>query len=134
MARTGCSVVGIDVNADLIEVAKEHAKLDTSLSNLTYILEDVEDHCNNNPQKYDAIVSNFVLEHINEVELFLTSCMACLKPGGSIFVSTLGQTWLGWLAGIILPEYILGKIPRGAHDWKKFVAIEDTEKMLATGK
>ncbi|KAF5300921.1 hypothetical protein FQR65_LT09084 [Abscondita terminalis] len=130
IAKLGCNMTGIDINPQLIEVAKHHATLDSSLINLNYQLEAVEDHALNHPKKYDVVVANFVLEHVYEQELFLRTCIKCLRAGGSLITSSIGQTWMGWFFGIIVPEFILKKIPAGMHEWDKFINIEQTEQIL----
>ncbi|KAK4884264.1 hypothetical protein RN001_000535 [Aquatica leii] len=126
----GCNLTAIDINSELIEVAKHHATLNPSLTNINYRLEAVEDHVLQNTKKYDVVITNFVLEHVQDQELFLRICIKCLRPGGSLIVSSIGQTWMGWFFGIILPEFILSKIPRGMHEYDKFITIEETQKLL----
>ncbi|KAF5271288.1 hypothetical protein FQR65_LT05303 [Abscondita terminalis] len=92
-AKAGATVVGVDVNSNMIDLAKKHASISsTPMPTLTYVWESIEDHAKTNFEKYDVVISNFVLEHINEVEIYLKACADCLKPGGLIFVSTIGQT------------------------------------------
>ncbi|KAF2905556.1 hypothetical protein ILUMI_00623 [Ignelater luminosus] len=130
LAALGCAVVGIDLGSDSINIAKSHATLNPSLTNISYFCESVEDHAKHNPEKYDAIVASEVIEHVNEPELFLEHCTKCLKPGGSIFITTFNKTWSSWLLGIIFAEYIWGFIPRGTHTWDKFFDPKDIEVML----
>lgn len=105
-----------------------------SLTNISYLCESVEDHAKHNYETYDAVVASEVIEHVNEPEIFLENCIKCLKPGGSIFITTLNKTWSSWLFGIVLAQYIWGFIPRGTHDWKKFLDPKDVEKMLENCK
>lgn len=78
--------------------------------NLTYRTELIQDHAKENPEKYDAVVASDVLEHVPDKELFLESCVKALKPGGSIFITTLNRTWTSWFFGIIWAEFILRQV------------------------
>ncbi|KAK4884119.1 hypothetical protein RN001_000390 [Aquatica leii] len=130
-AELGATVVGLDVISSLIEVAKKHASSYLkSTHNINYLLEAVEEHAKTNCGNYDAVISNFVVEHINDVEIYLKACAKCVKPGGLIFVSTIGQTIMGWLLGITLPENVFNLFPKGSHEYAKFVNFSDTEKIL----
>jgi len=131
LARLGGNMTGIDASPELIEQANHHAKLDPSLSNnLTYSLVTVEDHATANHEKYDAVIASEVLEHVNEKQVFVTACVKCLKPGGSIFITTLNKTMASWIGGIVFAENILNIVPRGTHEWDKFIAPHQTQKML----
>jgi len=131
LAKTsGATIVGIDMGPDLIKVAKQHAALDTSLTNLTYKVESVEEHCLNNSEKYDIVVASGVLEHVDVPESFLEACVKCLKPGGSIFISTFAKSKMAYLMAITACEYILRLIPVGTHDWNKFVSPVEVQRLL----
>ncbi|KAF2887338.1 hypothetical protein ILUMI_18835 [Ignelater luminosus] len=132
LADLGCTVVGIDPCPEMIEVAKNHLKVNPNLSkNITYICGSVEEHSEcNNYEKYDAVVASEVVDHEDEQDLFLEVCVKCLKPGGSIFVTTFNKTWISWLIVIVLFEYITGTIPRGSHFWYKFISPENVERIL----
>jgi polyprenyldihydroxybenzoate methyltransferase / 3-demethylubiquinol 3-O-methyltransferase len=94
----------------LIEVAESHLSEQKGLEEqikLTYINELIQDHARQFPEKYDAIVASEVIEHVEDKEAFLESCVKALKPGGSIFVTTLNRTWKSWINGIFWAEYIL---------------------------
>jgi polyprenyldihydroxybenzoate methyltransferase / 3-demethylubiquinol 3-O-methyltransferase len=98
--------------------------------NLTYKAELIQDHAKENPEKYDAIVASDVLEHVPDQELFLESCVKALKPGGSIFITTLNQTWTSWFFAIIWAEFILRLIPKHTHIWSQFISPENVSKIL----
>ena len=74
---------------------------------LTYKAELIQDHAKEFPNYYDAVVASDVLEHVPDKELFLEACVKALKPGGSIFITTLNKTWTSWFFGKIWAEYIL---------------------------
>lgn len=132
LADLGCTVLGIDPCPELIEVAKNHLKLKPVLSkNITYICGSVEDHSEYNYEKYDVVVASEVIDHVDEQDLFLEVCVKCLKPGGSIFVTTFNKTWISWLIVIVVFEYITGAVPLGSHFWYKFISPEAVGKILA---
>ncbi|KAF2879774.1 hypothetical protein ILUMI_26400 [Ignelater luminosus] len=130
LAQLGCTVTGIDLCEELITTAKTHAELNPTLENLTYLHESIEEHNIKNSEKYDVIVASEVIDHVKNPFVFLQACVKCLKPGGSIFVTTFNKTLLSWLAIIIVVEYIWGLLPRGTHSWNKFISPNDVSRML----
>ncbi|KAH0555514.1 ubiquinone biosynthesis O-methyltransferase, mitochondrial [Cotesia glomerata] len=132
LARIGANVTGIDGSEQLIETAKKHASLDSNLSkNLNYSITSVEDHvADNKSEIYDAVVASEVIEHVSNKDIFVKYCAKALKPGGSIFITTLNKTIPSFLGGIVCAEYILRAIPIGTHEWSKFISPEDTQRLL----
>ncbi|XP_008546140.1 ubiquinone biosynthesis O-methyltransferase, mitochondrial [Microplitis demolitor] len=131
LARAGANVTGIDASKQLIETAKKHASLDSNLSkNLIYIDTSVEDHVNNQAKIYDGVVASEVLEHVSNKDIFINYCTKALKPGGSIFITTLNQTIPSFIGGIIFAEYLLNIVPIGTHEWNKFISPENTRCLL----
>jgi polyprenyldihydroxybenzoate methyltransferase/3-demethylubiquinol 3-O-methyltransferase len=72
-------------------------------------------------EKYDAIIASEVLEHINDVDSFIGNISKLLKPKGHCFVTTLNQTIVSYVFGILAAEYILRIVPPGTHTWNKFI-------------
>lgn len=134
LSRAGNAVVGIDIAPNLIEIAKKHAQLDPAIKNLTYQLEAVDEHASRNAEKYDAVLANFVLQDVKDQELFLSSCIKCLKPGGLFFGSTLSKSALGWFATLFIPEYVVRSIPRHTHNFDYFVSAKQFSKILEKSK
>ncbi|XP_034252727.1 ubiquinone biosynthesis O-methyltransferase, mitochondrial [Thrips palmi] len=131
LARLGASVTGIDASADLIEVAQRHAKLDPALgSRLNYIHTAAETHVCEAPEKYDAVVSSEVIEHIHDKNFFLEQCVKLLKPKGSIFLTTLNRTTESWLGGIVAAEHLLNLVPKGTHQWELFIQPVELQDIL----
>lgn len=129
LALLGAEVVAIDPLETLISAAKDHLSKQTNLK-VTYICETVEDHLVNNSEKYDAVVSSEVVEHVTDPKALLTACAKALKPGGSIFVTTFTQTWTSWFRGIIMAEFVLGWIPKNTHSYDMFVTPEAVSDIL----
>ncbi|XP_054714201.1 ubiquinone biosynthesis O-methyltransferase, mitochondrial-like isoform X1 [Uloborus diversus] len=121
LARLGANVTGLDPGHQNIEKAIEHASLDEKLKDkLTYVCDTVENHISS-PSKYDAVVCSEVVEHVDNLEMFVSHCVEITKDGGSLFFTTINRTALSYLLSIVFGEYITGLIPRGTHDWNKFV-------------
>lgn len=131
LARIGAEVTGIDSTLELIEVAKEHASLDSSLSGrLNYVHTTIECFEQENSQTYDAVVASEVLEHVTDQQLFLKCCSNTLKSGGSLFVTTLNKTLPSWLGAIIAAEHLLKLVPSGTHDWNNFISPQEVQRMI----
>ncbi|GJQ78574.1 putative O-methyltransferase that catalyzes the 2 O-methylation steps in the ubiquinone biosynthetic pathway [Trypoxylus dichotomus] len=126
----GCHVTGIDPSEDLIAVAKHHASQDKSLRNLTYLATTIGEFADSNPAKFDAVVASEVLEHIDEQSKFLTECVKCVKPGGSIFITTINKTLLSKIFAIWFAENVAGFIPKGTHEFEKFISPKVVENIL----
>ncbi|XP_059608119.1 ubiquinone biosynthesis O-methyltransferase, mitochondrial-like [Phlebotomus argentipes] len=125
------NVTGIDPSEDLIAVAREHLKADKDLSQrVTYLTDTIETHVCANAGKYDAVILSEVIEHVNDQENFLKHCIDSVKPGGSIFVSTFNRTILSYLMGIYLVENIFKTLPKGTHEWQKFISPQETQRIF----
>ncbi|KAB0794497.1 hypothetical protein PPYR_11336 [Photinus pyralis] len=130
LSKYGGDITGIDINSYVLEVAKEHLKsADPKITNINYILQSAEEHCLSNAEKYDLVVLNTVIQHVVEKDVLLKSCVRCLKPGGSIFISGFSQTWIAWFLLEILAEW-WGTLPKGNSEWRKFISIGDLENMM----
>ncbi|XP_052861306.1 ubiquinone biosynthesis O-methyltransferase, mitochondrial-like [Anopheles cruzii] len=133
LARLHAKVVGIDPSEKLISVACEHAKASAVLSpdRIQYHVETIEQHASKNPERYDAVVASEVLEHVSDKVLFIEQCVGALKPGGSLFITTINKTAPSWLGAIVAAEYLLHLVPEGTHDWDKFVSPGDLQRILS---
>ncbi|KAL9925041.1 ubiquinone biosynthesis O-methyltransferase-like [Glossina fuscipes fuscipes] len=137
LARLDAKITGIDLSDILINAACEHLKQEANarlLNNITYRTESIEVHMQDKKNFYDAVIISEVLEHIDSKEPFLKACIQCLKPGGSVFITTLNQTIRMWIVGILIAEYVLGFIPIGTHHWKYMISPLNVQKMLDTSK
>ncbi|KAL9001333.1 MAG: hypothetical protein Q9169_000224 [Polycauliona sp. 2 TL-2023] len=124
------SVTAIDPSLDVIEVAKQHARKDPSLQEpgrLEYMNKAIEDlDIPQSPKEQYDVVSLFeVIEHISNPAPFLKSCVPFVKPGGWIVLSTIARTWTSWLTTKVVAEDIVGLVPRGTHDWLKYINEPD---------
>ena len=117
LARLGAKVTGIDPIKRNIEIAKHHLK--KSKLNVKYYNFSPERFKSNN--KYDVILNMEIVEHVENVDLFIKESAKFLKKSGIMFVATLNQTLKSYLFAIIGAEYILKWLPIGTHDWQKFI-------------
>ncbi|XP_048768206.1 ubiquinone biosynthesis O-methyltransferase, mitochondrial-like isoform X2 [Ostrea edulis] len=131
LARLGANVIGVDMVEDNIKVAQTHLEEDPGIrGSVKYIQATVEDLVGTNEEAFDAVVASEVVEHVLNIDTFLTSCCKIIKPGGSIFLTTINKTALSYSAGVIAAEYLLRLVPIGTHDWEKFISPEDLQFML----
>ena len=131
LARIGADVTGIDACHDNIEAAKHHAEAaGDSLGNLRYICTSVEELAEAGPESYDAVVASEVVEHVANPEMFVAVMAGLARPRGSVFLTTLSRTRLSWLVAILGAEYVAGLLPRGTHDWDKFITPRDLQKLV----
>lgn len=127
LARLGADVVGADAGEANIHVATLHAtgsglKIDYRHTTAEALAEAGE--------QFDVIVNMEVIEHVADIDIFLGACARLLAPGGAMALSTLNRTAKSYMAAIIGAEYLLRWLPRGTHDWKKFVKPSELSRAL----
>ena len=118
------SVTAIDPSPDVLAVAKAHARRDPGLQGkLTYLNTSIEAlPVPTSPEEQFDVLSLFeVIEHITHPSEFLDTCAPFVKPGGWIIMSTIARTWMSWLTTKVVAEDIVGIVPRGTHDWEKYI-------------
>ena len=125
MCRLGATVTGIDASDKNINVAKIHSQKDNLKIN--YFCSSPEKFKIND--KFDVILNMEIVEHVEDVNLFLRSCNKLLKKNGIMFVATLNKTLKSYFFAIIGAEYILRWLPIGTHEWEKFLKPEDLISM-----
>ncbi|MGE5546986.1 MAG: bifunctional 2-polyprenyl-6-hydroxyphenol methylase/3-demethylubiquinol 3-O-methyltransferase UbiG [Solirubrobacterales bacterium] len=116
LARMGFAVTGIDAGDKNIAVAKIHAE--QSGVTVDYRVggpEDIE------PGSFDVVLAMEVIEHVPDPAHFIETAARCLKPGGAFMGATLNRTTKSYALAVMGAEYILRWLPRGTHDWRKFV-------------
>ena len=126
MARLGAKVTGIDASEKNINIAKLHSK--KSGLQINYINTSPENLDNN--EKFDVILNLEIVEHVENVNLYIKSCNSLLKKNGLMFTATLNRSFVSYIKAIIGAEYILRWLPVGTHDWNKFIKPEELEKIL----
>ena len=124
MTRLGADVTGIDASKKNIKIASLHAKK----NNLKIEYLDKSPEQMDDKKKFDVLLNLEVIEHVDDVDLFLKSCSKLLKKNGLIFTATINRTLTSYIKAIIGAEYILRWLPIGTHDWNKFIKPEELEK------
>ncbi len=119
LAASGAQAKGIDLSKKALQVAKLHA-LETSMS-VEYELISAEDLALNEPAQYDVITCMEMLEHVPDPKSIVQSCAKLAKPGASLFFSTLNRNPKSYVMAILGAEYILKMLPRGTHEYTKFI-------------
>lgn len=118
LARMGFDVTGIDADETAISVARDHAS-EQGLA-IDYRVTTAEAMCTDG-QQADIVLALEIVEHVADVPGFLESVTKLVAPGGLLIMSTLNRTPKGFLLGIVAAEYILRWVPRGTHQWRKFL-------------
>jgi 2-polyprenyl-6-hydroxyphenyl methylase/3-demethylubiquinone-9 3-methyltransferase len=119
MAVRGASVTGIDMSEKALKVAKLH--LLESGNQVDYRMVPVEQLAQEMPGRFDVVTCMEMLEHVPEPASIIGACMELVKPGGHVFFSTLNRNPKSYLFAIIGAEYVLNLLPRGTHDYAKFI-------------
>ena len=128
MSRLGAEVVGADASETNIEVAKLHAA--ESRVRIDYRATTAEALADAG-EKFDVILNMEVVEHVADVDLFISKCGEMLKPGGIMFVASINRTLKALGLAIVGAEYVLRWLPRGTHQYDKLVRPDELEAALA---
>lgn len=127
LARLGARVTGIDPTQDAIAVARAHGQAQGLA--IDYRSARVED-LSAAAETFDAVVCLEVIEHVPDVAAFLKLSAGLVGPGGVMVVSTLNRTLKSYALAIVAAEYVLGWLPRGTHNWERFVTPEELGRHL----
>jgi 2-polyprenyl-6-hydroxyphenyl methylase/3-demethylubiquinone-9 3-methyltransferase len=119
MAQQGASVTGIDLAEKPLKVAKLH-QLESGVQ-VDYRLIAAEELAAAEPDSFDVVTCMEMLEHVPDPVSVMTACARMVKPGGWVFFSTLNRNPKSYLFAIIGAEYVLSMLPKGTHDWSKFI-------------
>jgi 2-polyprenyl-6-hydroxyphenyl methylase/3-demethylubiquinone-9 3-methyltransferase len=120
MARKGAEVLGIDLAVKALKVAQLHA-LEASTPGVTYREVSVEALATERPGSFDVVTCMEMLEHVPRPELVVQACADLVKPGGWVFFSTIHRNAKAFVLAILGAEYVLGMLPRGTHEYRKFI-------------
>ena len=127
MARLGAEVTGIDASEKNINIAKIHSKENKlKINYINTSPEKLSDY-----EKYDIVLNLEIVEHVEDVGLYIKSCQKLLKKNGLMFTATLNRSFTSYIKAIIGAEYILRWLPIGTHDWNKFLKPEELENYLS---
>ena len=126
LSRLGADLTGIDASFKNIEIAKIHAK--KSGLKIKYLQTSPEQK--KIKEKFDVILNLEVVEHVENLDLFLKSASDLLNEGGIMFVATINRTFESYIKAIVGAEYLLRWLPIGTHDWQKFLKPEEIKGKL----
>lgn len=122
LCRMGAKVTGIDPSERNIAIAKAHAE-PQGLA-IDYRAVRVEE-LSAAGESYDVVACLEVVEHVPDVGKFIAECARVVRPGGLVVFSTLNRTFKSWALAIVGAEYVLGWLPRGTHQWDRFVTPDE---------
>ena len=134
MTRLGATVTGIDAADRNIATARLHAERQgLAIDYREATAEALAAEAQNGGRQFDIVLALEIVEHVADVDLFLQSCGRLAKPGGLVFLSTLNRTAKAWALAIAGAEYMLRWLPRGTHDWRKFLKPSEVVRGLRSG-
>lgn len=125
LSKVGYDVTGLDASNENIKVAQSRN------SKTNFICSSAEQLCEEG-QKYDVVLALEVVEHVDNIELFLSSCNKLLKKNGILIVSTINRTFKSLMFAKIGAEYVLGWLPKGTHQWDKFLTPAEVKSFVKT--
>lgn len=120
MARKGAQVLGIDLSTKALRVAQLHA-LETQTPDIEYREVSVEALASEQPGSFDTVTCMEMLEHVPDPDSVVHACAQLVKPGGWVFFSTINRNAKAFAFAIVGAEYVLGLLPRGTHEYAKFI-------------
>lgn len=127
MTRLGFDVTGVDAAERNIKIASLHAeKVGLDINYQAKTAEQLVAE----GQQFDVVLNMEVVEHVDNVPLYLKSCAALVKPGGMMFTATINRTARAYALAIIGAEYVLRWLPKGTHEYSKFLAPEEITSVL----
>ncbi|UMY17272.1 bifunctional 2-polyprenyl-6-hydroxyphenol methylase/3-demethylubiquinol 3-O-methyltransferase UbiG [Methylobacterium organophilum] len=130
LARLGATVTGLDPAATNIEVARAHAEAEgVAVDYRGQTIESVVAA----GERFDIVLAMEVVEHVVDMPAFVGAACAAVKPGGLFFSATLNRTLRSFALAIVGAEYLLRWLPRGTHDWEKFVTPDELRRAVEAG-
>jgi 2-polyprenyl-6-hydroxyphenyl methylase/3-demethylubiquinone-9 3-methyltransferase len=130
LARLGAAMVGADPSQTNVEAARHHAaQTDLPIDYRQTTAEELAEA----GERFDVVLAMEVVEHVTDVNLFVECCASMVKPGGLMIAATLNRTLKSFALAIVGAEYILRWLPRGTHQWDKFVTPNELEIAMERG-
>ena len=123
-------ISGIDAAGPGIEIAKRHAE--DNFKEIHYRDITAEELVDSESEKYDVVTCLEVIEHVPDPQSLVTACSNLLKPGGSLFLSTINRNPRSWITAIVGAEYIFNILPKGTHEFSKFIKPSELASYMRT--
>jgi 2-polyprenyl-6-hydroxyphenyl methylase / 3-demethylubiquinone-9 3-methyltransferase len=130
MTKCGATTTGIDMGKAPLSVARLHA-LESDLD-IDYQQITAEDIAQQKPAAFDVVTCMELLEHVPSPSSIIESCFTLLKPGGSVYFSTINRNPKSYALAIVGAEYIMKMLPRGTHDYAKFIKPSELDQWART--
>ena len=126
LSRLGGNVTGLDSNQSAIEVAKKHSK--ENVLKIKYFANDLSNF--SSIKQYDLVTCMEVIEHVKNLNKFINEVKKFVKPGGYLIGSTISKSISSFLFAILAAEYVFNLLPKGTHEWNKFVKPKILKEVL----
>ena len=124
----GANVTGVDISDVAIHTAKKHAKKENV--DINYILGEAENLLPEKNEHFDVVTCLEAIEHVPDPGQLIKACSDLLKPGGQMFLSTLNRNPRSFITAIVGAEYIFNILPKGTHEWAKFIKPSELEGFM----
>lgn len=128
MARKGAQVTGIDLSEKALKVADLHS-LESGVQ-VRYEMISAEELATREPGRYDVVTCMEMLEHVPDPAAIVKACATLVKPGGHVFFSTINRNPKAYLFAVIGAEYLLRLLPKGTHDYAKFITPAELSQFI----
>ncbi len=126
LARLGAEITGIDADPGAIGIAKKHAQ--KSGLDIKYINSSAEDLPKKRDGSYDVVLALEIIEHVSDLQLFIDNTERLCRKGGLVIFSTINRTAKSYAFAVVAAERILGWVPKGTHNWNKFIRPDELAK------
>lgn len=132
LARAGAQVIGIDMAEKPLQVARLHCIESGLDERIDYQQTSIEAFAESHANEFDVVTCLEMLEHVPDPASVIASCQTLLRPGGHLFLSTINRNPKSYLLAVVGAEYVLRLLPRGTHDYEKFIRPAELASMLRT--